>query len=111
MLKCWCFFGALLVAAPLLSQAPPASEPRAFEGKFMWFGLTETRANVQRVLGTPLLKADFGDDFHAWQYRFDDDADHEDFSHHLVFRKSTGALISLPWIYSASREFYVPFRN
>lgn len=71
-------------AASLFSQAEPP---------FPWFLLTETKAEVRRQLGQPKDVAEFATDFESWQYQIGDTAEGE-YSHQLVFRKSTGQLIS-----------------
>src|SRR6266487_6108846 len=96
--------GALLSAAPLFSQTPASAEPRVRNGELLWFDLTESRNDVRHALGQPLLAADFGEDFHAWQYRIGDDVDHDDFSHSLVFRKSTGVLLAVTRNYPEDRN-------
>lgn len=99
---------ALLFAAPVFCQSPPPApltlaEPRLEDSKLRWFELTETRAAVQQILGPPALAAAFGRDFIAWQYRAED-AEHDDFSHHFVFRKSTGTLVAVTRSYPEGRN-------
>lgn len=86
---------ALLLAAPLFSQAIPSlADPVANGAEIKWFQLDESPEQVRRALGTPSVVADFGADFQSWQFQIGD-IDHHDFSHQLVFRKSTRALISV----------------
>ncbi len=87
--------GALLVQAPLFSQIPALAGPQLRNGEIQWFNLTESKNEIRRALGPPLLAAAFGDDFESWQYRFGEGVDHDEFTHYLVFRKSTGQLISV----------------
>lgn len=75
-------FGALLVAAPLFSQ----------EVDILPFQLTESRAQVRQKLGQPALVVPAGD-FESWQYQVGVEDNHE-FSHVLLFRVSTGELLS-----------------
>jgi hypothetical protein len=51
-------------------------------------------AEVTRLIGAPAAIADFGDDFRSWQYRLGG-VDTHDYSHYLVFRRSTGRLVSV----------------
>ena len=95
--------GALLTAAPLLSQAREWMEPHLAGGQFQWFLLAETRTEVHQRLGPPAMAAEFGD-YRSWQYRFDEEIDHEDFSHAFVFRKSDGKLISVSRTYATERN-------
>lgn len=87
--------GALL-AAPLLSQN--AADPKVKDGAVVWFSLSETRADILKQLGPPAMIADFGMDYQSWQYHIGNH-DHHDFSHYLVFRRSTGTLISVTRAY------------
>jgi len=80
------FLGALLLAAPVFSQIP------AGEGE--WLFHLEERDDVTRVLGKPSMVADFGADLRSWQYQIGN-ADHDDFSHSVVYRRSTGRLVSV----------------
>jgi hypothetical protein len=93
MLRFIILCGALW-AAPLFCQEPAAANPQVQDGQFRWFLLTETKDEVRAALGQPQMVADFGDDFRSWQYRFGD-TDHDDFSLAVVFRRSTGALVSI----------------
>src|SRR5258708_945870 len=95
--------GALLLAAPLFSQIPAASDPQIRKGAIVWFELKETTEQVTRMLGHPTLVADFGPDLLSWQYQIDNE-DHDEFSHQLVFRKSDHALISITRTYSVERN-------
>ncbi len=74
--------GALLFAAPLFSQEPEA----------LAFTLHEHRQQVEQRMGRPSTVTAFGD-FESWQYQIGIE-DHHEFSHQLVFRVSTGELIS-----------------
>ncbi len=56
---------------------------------------------IRRLLGEPVLVADVNSEFRSWQYRLGG-MDHEDFSHALIFRKSTNTLVSV------SRTFETP---
>src|SRR5205807_8792341 len=84
-------YGILL---PLFSQAPMASDPVLAGGELKWFQLTESRQDVRRMLGPPKAVVAFGDDFESWQYQIDF-ADEDEFSHLLVFRRSSGEWISV----------------
>lgn len=74
--------GALLLAAPLFSQ----------NVEVLPFQLTESRAQVRQKLGQPALVVPAGD-FESWQYQVGVEDNHE-FSHVLLFRVSTGELLS-----------------
>jgi hypothetical protein len=95
--------GALL-GAPLFAQSPPVAaasvtqvrtttDPLAKDGDIRWFNLTESRDQVWTNFGPPKSVEPFGD-FESWQYQIDSQDNH-DFSHLLVFRKSTGELVSV----------------
>ena len=75
--------GALLIAAPVFSQ----------EQDVLAFQLTETSAQVVQRLGRPALVAPAGE-FESWQYQIGVEDNHE-FSHMLLFRVSTGELVSV----------------
>ncbi len=96
-----CFLGALVVAtAPLFFQANPAGAvpgPAELSG----IHLQESSKQVHQLLGEPVQVADINSDFRAWQYRVGD-LDHDEFSHSLVFRKTTDTLVSM------SRTFQKP---
>lgn len=91
----------VLSAAPLLFAS---LDPSVKDGELDWFSLTETRSDVLRIVGPPANVTTFGSDFEGWQYHFGN-ADHHDFSHYLVFRRSTGRLISVTRAYE--QEQYV----
>ena len=82
----------LLRVAPLFSQSGP--DPALVKGQLHWFHLSETKQQVADSLGKPVISSDFGADFSSWQYQIGP-GDHDDFSHYLVFRKSTGKLVSV----------------
>src|SRR5436190_1212143 len=88
-------------AASLLSQSS-FTDPRWDDGKFKWFLLTETKDQVRRTMGQPKDVAEFGSDFVSWQYQTGDEGE-GDYSHQLVFRKSTGQLISVTRNYDPER--------
>jgi hypothetical protein len=92
-----------LACAPLFSQNLAAADPRIHAGEVVWFRLKETRDQVGRLLGAPALTADFGRDFLSWQYRIGD-IDHDEFSLHVVFRKSENVLISVTRNYESERN-------
>jgi len=94
---------ALLLAAPVFSQLPPAADPVVKEGAIQWFTLAETRSEVAKQLGPPSLAAEFGKDFLSWQYRIGN-VDHEEFSHQVVFRRSDGKLVSITRNYEEERN-------
>ena len=96
-----------LMAAPLFSQGPDF-DPQVRRGEFSWFALTESKADVARTLGAPAVVAEFGPDFVSWQYRTGD-TDHDEFSHYLVFRKSTGTLVSVTRTFESERNVDVFF--
>lgn len=89
-------YGALLSAALLFSQEheTPAAGP-------VLFTLEETREQVARAMGSPDLVANFGTDLLSWQFRLGGVDHHSggctagEYSHQLVFRKSTGKLVSV----------------
>lgn len=93
------FAGVLLCAAPLLVQTDPVVE----KGQLHWFRLTESRVEVAKQLGLPKMVANFGADFESWQYQLGE-VEEEGFSHQLVFRKSTGELISIARNYATERK-------
>lgn len=95
--------GVLLCAAPLFSQLPEATDPVVKGGEFRWFLLNETRSDVAGMLGQPRMVAGFGADYEAWQYQIGP-VEEEGFSHQVVFRKSTGVVISVARNYVAERE-------
>lgn len=86
--------GALLTAAPLFSQVQPSAEPQLQDGAFHWFRMTESREQVMEALGKPRMVAPFGEDFVSWQFQIGN-VDLHDFSHQVVFRKSTSKLVSI----------------
>jgi hypothetical protein len=75
--------GALLLAAPAFSQ----------QQDILDFQLNETVAEVVQRLGRPALVSPFGE-FESWQYQIGVEDNHE-FSHILLFRASSGELLSL----------------
>ena len=75
--------GALLISAPVFSQ----------EQYVLAFQLNETSAQVVQRLGRPALLAPAGE-FESWQYQIGIEDTHE-FSHVLLFRVSTGELLSV----------------
>ncbi len=75
--------GALLLAAPVFSQ----------EENLLSFELNEKPAELTQRLGRPALIVPSGE-FESWQYQIGIEDNHE-FSHILLFRKSTGELLSL----------------
>lgn len=86
---------APLLVAPLFSQViPAAADPVANGSRFEWFQLNESPAQIRQALGKPSVVADFGADFQSWQFQIGD-IDHHDFSHQVVFRKSTRSLVSV----------------
>lgn len=92
-----------IAAAPVFCQSQQANpnqavswvEPRIENGQLIWFELNEDRTRVGQMLGKPALVAEFGKDFYAWQYQLGELEDHDDYSHYLVFRKSSGKLVSI----------------
>jgi hypothetical protein len=98
------YWGALLIAAPLFSQEieRPSTEPQVQDGVFRWLRLSESRDVLTEVFGAPRVTATFGD-FVAWQYQLGG-VDGHDFSHQLVFRKSTGKLVSITRSYEPDVE-------
>ena len=96
------FMGALLAAAPLLCQSPLRPDPVIAGGVFEWFELGESRADVAKRFGPATAIADFGSGYQSWQYQIDN-SDHDSFSHQLVFRKSTGELVSVTRNYDPER--------
>jgi hypothetical protein len=97
------FLGALLIAAPSLSQPGLWIDPRPGDPEPQWFLLSESESEVRSRLGQPPMIADFGN-YRSWQYQLDTGLDHEDFSHALVFRKPDGKLISVSRTYSEERN-------
>ncbi len=86
------FMGALL-SAPLFSQPHAGLAEKAFELEIKWILGVESKIQVLERLGPPRQTGQFGD-FISMQYQIGV-ADHDDFSHILVVRKSNGALVSL----------------
>ena len=58
------------------------------------FSLGESMEDVARKLGPPKLVADFGAGLRSWQYHLGS-GDNHDPSHYLVFRRSSGKLVSV----------------
>lgn len=78
------FWGALFISAvPLFSQS-----------ELSGIQLLESPTDIKHVLGEPTLVSEVNPEFRAWQYRLGD-IDHDDFSHALIFRKSTNNLVSI----------------
>lgn len=104
-------FGALILSAPLVwCERAVSADPRIEKGGLRWFSLTESPAQVEAALGQPALAASTGSDHLAWQFRLDG-TDHHEFSHVLVFRKSTAKLVSVTRLYEEERtvdEFFPP---
>lgn len=74
---------ALHFAAPLFSE----------EDEMSRILLADTRGKILKLFGPPKAAVEFGEDFQSWQYQIGE-GDHDDFSHQIVFRKSTGDLVS-----------------
>lgn len=111
MLRARLLIGALMLSAPILwcGSGFPA-DPILVMGQLRWFTLRESPAEVAAVLGQPILAASTGSDHLSWQFRLDG-TDHHEFSHVLVFRKSTGKLVSVTRLYAEERdvdEFFPP---
>ena len=100
--------GALLIAAPLASQtaknSPPPLNPSLRAGKFHWLTLSETPKQVEAIFGPPAMVAKSGSQWIAWQYRLADDVAHEDFSHQLIFDRTTARLLSLARNYELEKN-------
>ena len=111
MLQARLLFGALILSAPLLcGEQPTAADPRIEKRKLLWFSLLETPAQVEAALGKPAMAASSGSDHLSWQFRLGG-IDHHDFSHVLVFRKSTSKLVSVTRLYEEEQtvdEFFPP---
>ena len=89
--------GALLIAAPVFSQHRVVTSPDPQLGRnqeLLWVSMDDSKSKLAQLLGKPRMSAEFGIDFQTWQYQIAD-GDHDDFSHQLVFRKSTGKLVSI----------------
>lgn len=91
--------GVLLAGAPPYSLDPVAGK----RGGVHWFELTESRQEITRRLGPPRLVAEFGPDFVSWQYHLNEGDDHDP-SHVLVFRRSTGVLVSVTRFFERERS-------
>src|ERR1051325_9748842 len=102
MLRFFLVCGALW-AAPLFSQDPAVADPHLKDGEFRWFLLTESQDEMRNSLGQSQMVADFGNDFRSWQYQVGD-VDHDDFSLAVVFRKSTGMLVSVTRNFGTERN-------
>lgn len=96
--------GVLLAAAPLFPQDAGALDPHLHDGKLDWLLLTETPAEIARRAGPPRLEVSFGSGFLAWQYRFGSEIDRDDFSHYLVFEKSSGSLVAITRSYASQQN-------
>lgn len=92
--------GALLTAAPVFSQGP---DPLIQKGELKWFSMNESFEQVAAALGPPTATAEFGNDYISWQYQIGD-IDHHDFSHQLVFRRSSSTLTSITRNYEPERN-------
>lgn len=90
--------GALLTAAPLASP-----EPIVENGVLHWFQLTESRDDITRLMGSPRMVTQLGEDFESWQYQIGV-ADEHEYSHQLVFRRSTGRLVSATRTFEGDRD-------
>jgi len=78
------FWGALFISAvPLFSQS-----------ELSGIQLLESPPEIRHILGEPTLVSEVNSEFRAWKYRLGD-IDHDDFSHALIFRKSTNNLVSI----------------
>ena len=98
--------GALLYAAPLFSQkAPvPGPDPRLDANRrLIWLSVNDSKPKVAQVMGRPRMRTEFGADFQSWQYQIGE-GDHDDSSHLIVFRKSTGAFVSITRNYEPQRN-------
>ena len=93
---------ALLFAAPVFSQQTIWADPQLSQDGIHWFGLYESQPEVRALLGQPAMVAEFGE-YRSWQYQIGV-ADHDDFSHALVFRKSDGKLVSISRSYNPERQ-------
>ncbi len=87
------FLMALHFAAPLFSE----------EDEMARILLADTKQKILKLYGPPKAAVEFGNDFQSWQYQIGE-GDHDDFSHHVVFRKSTGALVSFTRNYESPRK-------
>jgi len=103
MSRAMAFLGALLSATLLFSEIPSAADPQLKNGELSWFLLTETKDQIARALGLPKTVAGFGQDFLSWQYQIGE-VDHEEFSHQVVFRESTRAIVSITRNYEPERN-------
>jgi hypothetical protein len=101
--------GAASLSSTIWAQ-PSFTDPGLEQGQIRWFLLSETKDNVRRQLGQPKDIATFPADFEAWQYEIGETREEES-SHQLVFRKSTGQLISVTRNYEPERvvdEWFPP---
>ena len=96
------FLPGALTTASLLFCGGSANDPQIREGVVDWFSLSETKQTILRILGPPANVVDFGSDFQSWQYHIDG-SDHHEFSHLLVFRRSSGTLVSVTRNYEEER--------
>jgi hypothetical protein len=100
--------GAVFTVSLLLPQEPQKGDPQLRNGEVIWFLLRETKDQVARALGEPRFTAEFGQSFESWQYQIGE-IDHHEFSHQLVFRKSSGELVSIARNYEPERNVDVFF--
>jgi hypothetical protein len=108
MIKHVVLLGALLLAAPVFSQ----------QENLLEFQLTENSDSVLKKLGKPTMVSQTGD-LEAWQYQIGLEDNHE-YSHILLFRISSGQLVSLTrnweqertvdelFQYAESKVYYYP---
>jgi hypothetical protein len=82
--------GALFLAAPVFSQADPQVKGK----NIRWFSLREDRAGILKILGPAKTENSFGQDFQSLQFQIAGGDTHE-FSHQVVLRRSTGAVVSV----------------
>lgn len=99
-------FGVLLATVPLFSQS--LIDPVMRNGRVHWFTLTESPKTTAALLGPPALVAESGSRWISWQYQLGDVA-HEDFSHHLLFERGTGRLLSVTRNYETERDISALF--
>ena len=94
IVKVLTFLMALHFAAPLFSEE---------EDEMSRILLADTKEKILKLFGPPKAAVEFGEDFQSWQYQIGE-GDHDDFTHQVVFRKSTGDLVSFTRNYESPRK-------
>lgn len=70
--------------------------------------LADSKEKILKLFGPPKTATHFGNDFQSWQYQIGE-GDHDDFSHQVVFRKSSGELVSFTRNYESPQKMLAFF--